>query len=120
MLNACRHRLYVPRWFHVRACIVSGIGFFTDAYDIFAISLAVEMICVVLHGSSDKCPDECSLGFSQDLGLKIATPVGTLVGQLLFGWFADLVGRKRMYGVELTISKLSPSNLFKVTELCMV
>lgn len=33
---------------------------------------------------------------NQDLGLKVATPVGTLVGQLLFGWLADVVGRKRM------------------------
>lgn len=32
----------------------------------------------------------------QDLGVKVAAPVGTLVGQLLFGWLADLVGRKRM------------------------
>ena len=28
--------------------------------------------------------------------MKVATPVGTLVGQLLFGWLADVVGRKRM------------------------
>ena len=32
----------------------------------------------------------------QDLGVKVATPVGTLVGQLLFGWLADLLGRKKM------------------------
>lgn len=32
----------------------------------------------------------------QELGIKVATPVGTLVGQLLFGWLADRVGRKRM------------------------
>ncbi len=43
------------------------------------------------------------LNTNQDLGVKVATPVGTLVGQLLFGWLADLVGRKRMYGVELMI-----------------
>jgi len=42
---------------------------------------------------------------NQDLGLKIATPVGTLIGQLLFGYLADRVGRKRMYGIELMISK---------------
>lgn len=24
-------------WFHVKACLVSGIGFFTDAYDLFII-----------------------------------------------------------------------------------
>ncbi|KIJ22348.1 hypothetical protein M422DRAFT_107654, partial [Sphaerobolus stellatus SS14] len=34
---------------------------------------------------------------------KVASPVGTLIGQLLFGWLADIVGRKRMYGVELMI-----------------
>ncbi|TBU46815.1 hypothetical protein BD309DRAFT_953244 [Dichomitus squalens] len=32
----------------------------------------------------------------QDLGINIATPVGTLVGQLLFRWLAHKVGRKRM------------------------
>ena len=41
---------------------------------------------------------------NQDLGLKVATPVGTLVGQLLFGWLADIFGRKKMYGVELMLS----------------
>jgi MFS transporter, PHS family, inorganic phosphate transporter len=29
--------------------------------------------------------------------------VGTFVGQLLFGWLADVYGRKRMYGIELLI-----------------
>lgn len=37
-----------------------------------------------------------ALNTNQDLGVKVATPVGTLVGQLLFGWLADVVGRKRM------------------------
>jgi PHS family inorganic phosphate transporter-like MFS transporter len=36
------------------------------------------------------------LNSNQDLGIKIAIPVGTLCGQLLFGWLADIVGRKRM------------------------
>lgn len=31
-----------------------------------------------------------------DLGVKVATPVGTLVGQLVFGWLADILGRKKM------------------------
>ena len=37
-----------------------------------------------------------ALNVNQDLGVKVATPVGTLVGQVLFGWLADVVGRKRM------------------------
>jgi len=36
------------------------------------------------------------LNSHQDLGVKVATPVGTLVGQIVFGWLADVVGRKRM------------------------
>ena len=36
------------------------------------------------------------LNANQDLGVKVAIPVGTFVGQILFGWLADLVGRKRM------------------------
>lgn len=37
-----------------------------------------------------------ALNANQDLGVKVATPIGTFVGQLLFGWLADVVGRKRM------------------------
>ncbi|GAA6047400.1 hypothetical protein JCM3770_001286 [Rhodotorula araucariae] len=86
-------------WFHVKACAVAGVGFFTDAYDIFAINLAAGMIGYVYNMHSHKG----ALTANQDLGLKIATPVGTLIGQLLFGWLADLVGRKKMYGFELMI-----------------
>jgi len=82
--------------FHAKVCLVAGVGFFTDAYDIFAINIASSMLGYV-YGKGQK------LNSSQDLGIKVATPVGTLVGQLLFGWLADLVGRKRMYGIELMI-----------------
>ncbi|CAA7265585.1 unnamed protein product [Cyclocybe aegerita] len=84
-------------WFHAKVCLVAGVGFFTDAYDIFAINIASVMLGYV-YG-----PDHKGLNKQQDLGVKVATPVGTLVGQILFGWLADLVGRKRMYGVELLI-----------------
>ncbi|KAL0954784.1 hypothetical protein HGRIS_003734 [Hohenbuehelia grisea] len=83
-------------WFHAKVCAVAGVGFFTDAYDIFAINIASTMLGYV-YGKGQK------LNPNQDLGVKVATPVGTLVGQLLFGWLADVVGRKRMYGVELMI-----------------
>ncbi|KAK0485074.1 phosphate transporter [Armillaria novae-zelandiae] len=83
-------------WFHVKVCAVAGVGFFTDAYDIFAINIGATMIGYV-YGKGGK------LNTNQDLGLKVATPVGTLFGQLLFGWLADHLGRKRMYGVELIL-----------------
>lgn len=37
-----------------------------------------------------------TLNINQDLGVKVATPIGNLFGQLLFGWLADVLGRKRM------------------------
>lgn len=84
-------------WFHVKVCLVAGVGFFTDAYDIFAINIAATMLGYVYGHSSNQ------LSSNQSLGVKVATPVGNLVGQLLFGWLADVLGRKRMYGVELMI-----------------
>ncbi|THG97084.1 hypothetical protein EW145_g7675 [Phellinidium pouzarii] len=83
-------------WFHVKVVLVAGVGFFTDAYDIFAINIASTMLGYV-YGKNQ------ALSSNQDLGVKVATPVGTFFGQLLFGWLADVLGRKRMYGVELMI-----------------
>jgi PHS family inorganic phosphate transporter-like MFS transporter len=39
---------------------------------------------------------EQKLNKNQDLCVKVAGPVGSLFGQLLFGWLADTLGRKRM------------------------
>ncbi|TFK88837.1 phosphate transporter [Polyporus arcularius HHB13444] len=83
-------------WFHVRIVLVAGAGFFTDAYDIFAINIAAVMLGYV-YGHNQK------LSANQDLGLKVATPVGTVFGQLVFGWLADVYGRKRMYGIEMML-----------------
>ena len=38
-----------------------------------------------------------------DTAIKVSCSVGTVIGQLLFGYLADRLGRKRMYGVELII-----------------
>ncbi|KAG6841477.1 hypothetical protein C0991_010665 [Blastosporella zonata] len=89
--------------FHAKVCLVAGVGFFTDAYDIFAINIASTMLGYVYGTGSALNKSGQKLNKAQDLGIKVATPVGTLVGQLLFGWLADVVGRKRMYGIELMI-----------------
>lgn len=83
-------------WFHAKVCCAAGVGFFTDAYDLFAINIASTMLGYV-YGSEQK------LNRNQDLCVKVAGPVGSLFGQLLFGWLADTLGRKRMYGLELSM-----------------
>ncbi|GBC04213.1 hypothetical protein RclHR1_05570014 [Rhizophagus clarus] len=82
-------------WQHIRACLVAGTGFFMDAYDLFAINFASTMIGYVYYGG--KTPANI------DLGLKVTGSIGTFLGQLGFGYLADRLGRKRMYGVELMI-----------------
>ncbi|KAF9364045.1 Inorganic phosphate transporter pho84 [Mortierella sp. NVP85] len=82
-------------WFHIRACLVAGVGFFTDAYDLFAINLVTPMIGMIYFNGS--------LPADLDLGIKVAASIGTFIGQVGFGYLADRLGRKRMYGVELMI-----------------
>lgn len=89
-------------WYHVRAVVVAGVGFFTDSYDIFAINLASAMLGIVFWQdaagkNAGKIPS------SADTAIKVSTSGGTVIGQLLFGWLADRIGRKRMYGIELII-----------------
>ncbi|KAI9801711.1 MAG: acid phosphatase pho5 [Piccolia ochrophora] len=86
-------------WMHVRAVVVAGVGFFTDAYDIFAINLASSMLGVVFWQDSN----HGLITSSADTAIKVATSGGTVIGQVGFGWLADIVGRKKMYGVELMI-----------------
>ncbi|KAF8486181.1 phosphate transporter [Russula ochroleuca] len=88
--------------FHLKLCFVAGTGFFTDAYDIFAINLASVMLGYA-YGHTQGPGATHKLSNNQDFGLKVAAPIGNLFGQLLFGWLADIVGRKRMYGIELMI-----------------
>lgn len=39
----------------------------------------------------------------QDTAIKLATSAGTVLGQVGFGTLADIVGRKKMYGLELIL-----------------
>ncbi|KAF1351845.1 MFS transporter [Delphinella strobiligena] len=89
-------------WYHVRAIIVAGIGFFTDAYDIFAIGLVTSMLGIVYwHDAPGK--NAGKIPVNADTAIKVSTSAGTVVGQLGFGYLADVVGRKKMYGLELMI-----------------
>ncbi|KAJ3096029.1 phosphate transporter [Phlyctochytrium planicorne] len=106
-------------WFHLRTVIVSGVGFFTDAYDVFVISQALGIIYQVYWGSeitesyngTPYTPQNYRLDFNElaphnkhiDALLKASTNWGNLVGQLAFGYLGDKLGRKRMYGIELMI-----------------
>jgi len=44
-----------------------------------------------------------SLPTSVNTAIKASTSGGAVLGQIGFGWLADRVGRRKMYGVELAI-----------------
>jgi MFS transporter, PHS family, inorganic phosphate transporter len=95
--------------YHLRAVMVAGIGFFLDSYNIFAINLITTLLGVTFwHGP----PNSAKHGYGGNYGslpstvsttLKASTSAGIVVGQLVFGWLADVFGRRKMYGVELGI-----------------
>ncbi|KAH6709092.1 major facilitator superfamily domain-containing protein [Leptodontidium sp. MPI-SDFR-AT-0119] len=85
-------------WYHIRAIVVAGVGFFTDQYDIFTASFLTIMLGIVYeHSNSGK------LHVAQDTAIKVATSAGTVLGQFGFGALADILGRKKMYGFELIL-----------------
>ncbi|CAG8467560.1 5123_t:CDS:1, partial [Acaulospora colombiana] len=61
-------------FFHIRACVVSGIGFFTDAYDLFVINLVSTMLGYTYFSESNY-----QVPTAIDTGLKISAACGTLV-----------------------------------------
>src|ERR1700727_2625306 len=78
--------------FHLRAVLVSGMGFFTDAYDLFVIGIAATLIKQQWQLSWDR------------LALLTAVMRGApCLGALVFGRVADLVGRKRVYWLVAVI-----------------
>ncbi|KAF1988326.1 phosphate permease [Aulographum hederae CBS 113979] len=94
-------------WYHIRAIVVAGIGFFTDltnvtdAYDLFAIGLVTSMLGVVYWHDAPTKPG--TIPSNSDTAIKVATSGGTVLGQVGFGILADIVGRKKMYGLELIL-----------------
>lgn len=91
-------------WYHVRAVVVAGIGFFTDSYDIFAINLITSMLGMVYwQGPPSTGGNHGILPTGINTAIKAATSGGAIIGQIGFGWLADFLGRRKMYGVELAV-----------------
>ncbi|KAL7747293.1 hypothetical protein RI367_007347 [Sorochytrium milnesiophthora] len=97
--------------FHLKAIILSGIGFFTDAYDIFIINIAIPMIAFSWYfKESPQLSHTDNMPSATKSLLKASTQIGTLVGQLLFGYLSDRLGRKSMFGVVLAIMIVAAIN----------
>jgi PHS family inorganic phosphate transporter-like MFS transporter len=78
--------------FQLKIMFVSGMGFFTDAYDLFVIGIVVALL-----------KTEWNLSTGQVSWLNSATLLASAVGAIVFGRIADILGRKRIYGYEVLI-----------------
>lgn len=77
---------------HWKIMFISGMGFFTDAYDLFIIGVAMHLIKEQWH------PSATAVGLVSSTAL-----LASAVGALLFGRVADMLGRKRIYGYEVLV-----------------
>ena len=90
--------------FDVRTVLIAGVGFLIDAYDIFVIGMVIAMVYEVYYPGINGHPSTFykENPFIDGL-MKTGTHVGNIIGQLGFGYLADKVGRKQVYGVEMII-----------------
>ena len=80
--------------FHYKTWLISGLGFFTDAYDLFIIGVVTSLL--VLAGWGKFSTLETSL-------LDSTALLSAVIGALIFGRLLDKLGRKAIYGLELII-----------------
>ncbi len=77
---------------HWLTVITAGMGFFTDAYDLFIIGTVTVILTPIFH-----------LGTGQISLLNSISLLASVGGALTFGKLMDRLGRKRMYGTEILL-----------------
>jgi len=78
--------------FHWKVMFISGMGFFTDAYDLFIIGVVMDILKNEWH------PGKLETSLVTSTALLSAA-----LGAMLFGRIADMLGRKRIYGIECLV-----------------
>ncbi|KAL0065410.1 hypothetical protein AAF712_007619 [Marasmius tenuissimus] len=87
---------FILTWTEVKLLGIAGVGFFLDAYDLFIINPVATMLQYRLYGGA-------SLPANLEGFMKAGANIGSVIGQFLFGYLADSLGRKAVYGKELML-----------------
>ncbi|MHB1710060.1 MAG: MFS transporter [Acidimicrobiales bacterium] len=80
---------------HWLTVFTAGMGFFTDAYDLFIIGTVTVILTPIFH-----------LNTNQISLLNSISLLASVAGALTFGKLMDRFGRKKMYGLEVTLLAL--------------
>ena len=116
----------VPPLCPLQTIVIAGMGFFADAYDLFSIGasqlrrlrwlraalfppltlspgLLTKLLGRIYYQEYKKGASPGKLPIGSNAAVSALALVGTLVGQLVFGFLGDRLGRKHAYGVTLLI-----------------
>jgi MFS family permease len=77
---------------HWKILFISGMGFFTDAYDLFVIGVVASLVTTEWHIAS----------YQKSLLSSLAL-LTSAAGAIAFGRIADRLGRKKIYGYEVLV-----------------
>ncbi|KAF2171348.1 hypothetical protein M409DRAFT_18465 [Zasmidium cellare ATCC 36951] len=106
--TALRRRAFIEQLeesgFNWQVFAVAASGFFTDSYNLFASNVILPALAFVYWNGPNH---------DMALAFNLATLGASAVGQLVFGVFADLFGRRALYGIELIIVIISTIGLLQ-------
>ncbi|KAG6230322.1 hypothetical protein E4U26_008019 [Claviceps purpurea] len=88
-----RYELDLNSW-NFRIWVVAASGFLTDSYNLFSTNVILASVAFVYYPNGEPWPS---------LLINVFTLLGSVIGQLLFGFLADYYGRTRLYGIELVL-----------------
>lgn len=80
--------------FHLRSMLTTGLGVFTDGYDLSSIGIVLPLVLASFGISS-------LTGFQSSM-LVASALIGAIAGALIFGALSNL-GRKKFYGIDVLL-----------------
>jgi len=96
--------------FHRRVVLISGMGFFTDAYDLFVIGTVAAIVTTQWH-----------LSTTEASWVTGAALLGAVAGAFVFGRIADVLGRKSVYALVAGIMIVGAlASAFSPNFVCLV
>ncbi|AAK41432.1 MFS transporter [Saccharolobus solfataricus] len=84
-------------WFHAKSLITTGMGVFTDGYDLSSIGIVLLSV-LASFGITKNSPDYV-ITTSLITGAAL---IGATIGAILFGFLSNM-GRKKFYGIDVTL-----------------